>query len=117
MQRHSIRPRDNWQRIVEQQGLTFHSAQSAPGVGKDRPYWDESACYEFTSAEIDHLEAAANTLQEMCLAALQCSHSNERSYYLWLAGWRAKDYLRWWLTPMKRTEQEHGEVEELATSA
>ena len=71
MQRHSIAPRENWQRIVEQQGLTFHSAQSAPGVGNEWPYWDESACYEFTSAEVDRLEAAANELQEMCLAAAQ----------------------------------------------
>jgi glutathionylspermidine synthase len=71
MQRHSIRPREGWQRIVEQQGLTFHSPQSAPGVGNERPYWDESACYEFTAAEVDRLEAAANALQEMCLAAAQ----------------------------------------------
>ena len=71
MQRHSIRPRENWQRVVEQQGLTFHSPKSAPGVGNERPYWDESACYEFTSAEVDRLEAAANALQEMCLAAAQ----------------------------------------------
>src|SRR5581483_10107860 len=70
---------EGWQKIVEQQGLTFHSLQgldsqspeSAPGVGNERPYWDESACYEFTAAEIDRLEAAANTLQEMCLAAAQ----------------------------------------------
>jgi glutathionylspermidine synthase len=83
MQRHSIRPREGWQRIVEQQGLTFHtvqgpdssSPQSALGVGNERPgvqpYWDESACYEFTAAEVDRLEAAANALQEMCLAAAQ----------------------------------------------
>src|SRR5580704_5747397 len=71
MQRHSVAPRENWQRIVEQQGLTFHTPQSAPGVGNERPYWDESACYEFTSAEVDRLEAAANKLQEMCLAAAQ----------------------------------------------
>ena len=79
MRRHSVRPREGWQGIVERQGLTFHtihgpdssSPQSAPGVGNERPYWDESACYEFTAAEIDRLEAAANTLQEMCLAAAQ----------------------------------------------
>jgi glutathionylspermidine synthase len=37
----------------------------------DRPYWDESAFYEFSAAEIDTLEAAANQLQQMCLAAAQ----------------------------------------------
>ena len=45
-------------------------------------------------------------LQEMCLAALECSQPNQRSYYLWLAGWRAKDYLRWWLTPIKRDRKD-----------
>jgi len=69
MQRHIISPRPNWQHTVEQQGLTFHTPDSlAPGA---RPYWDESACYEFTAAEVDTLEAAANQLQEMCLAAAQ----------------------------------------------
>ena len=78
MQRHSVRARDGWQGIVEKQGLTFHSPQSAPGVGNERPYWDESAVYEFTSAEVDRLEAAANTLQEMCLAAAQHVIDNKR---------------------------------------
>ena len=41
-------------------------------------------------------------VQEMCLAALDCKHANRLTYYKWLAGWRAKDYLRWWLSPMKR---------------
>ncbi len=69
MRRHTLTPRPNWQNIVEQQGLTFHTpAALLPGA---RPYWDESACYEFTAAEIDRLEAAANELQTMCLAAAQ----------------------------------------------
>ena len=50
-------------------------------------------------------------VQEMCLAALECTQPNQRSYYLWLAGWRAKDYLRWWLTPMKRNEATEPERE------
>ena len=49
-------------------GLTYHTPQAE---AMDRPYWDESACYEFSAAEIDTLEAAGNTLQEMCLAAAQ----------------------------------------------
>jgi glutathionylspermidine synthase len=43
-----------------------------------RTYWDESACYEFTAAEVDTLEAAANTMQEMCLAAAQHIIDNQR---------------------------------------
>jgi len=76
MQRHNLIPRTNWQNTVEQQGLTFHTPESLPAGS--RPYWDESACYEFTSAEIDTLEAAGNQLQEMCLAAAQHVIDNQR---------------------------------------
>jgi glutathionylspermidine synthase len=65
MQRLSLTPRDNWQQKVESQGLTFHTLENGT------PYWDESAAYQFTAAEIDTLEAAGYTLQEMCLAAAQ----------------------------------------------
>ena len=60
-------PRVNWQSKVEQHGLTFHS----PAAMAPQPYWDESAAYQFTAAEIDTLEAAGNELQTMCLAAAQ----------------------------------------------
>jgi glutathionylspermidine synthase len=69
MQRHNLTPRTSWQNTVEQQGLTFHTPESLPP--DSRPYWDESACYEFTPTEVDALEAAGNQLQEMCLAAAQ----------------------------------------------
>jgi glutathionylspermidine synthase len=65
MQRIAITPRDNWQQKVESVGLTFHTLDNGT------PYWDESAAYQFTSAEIDTLEAAGYQLQEMCLAAAQ----------------------------------------------
>ena len=65
MQRIPLNPRDNWQQKVESVGLTFHTLENGT------PYWDESAAYQFTAAEIDTLEAAGNTLQEMCLAAAQ----------------------------------------------
>ena len=78
MQRHIITPRHNWQQTVEQQGLIFHTPLAALEDANTRPYWDESACYEFTAAEIDTLEAAANELQEMCLAAAQHVIDNRR---------------------------------------
>ena len=65
MQRISQDPRDNWQQKVESAGLTFHTLENG------ERYWDESAAYELTAAEIDTLEAAGNTLQEMCLTAVQ----------------------------------------------
>lgn len=68
-----LKPRSNWQSKVEQQGLTFHALENG------EPYWDESTAYQFSSGEIDTLEAAANTLQGMCLAAAQ--HVIERKRY------------------------------------
>lgn len=68
MIRHTVIPRTGWQEIVERQGLTFHTPVADAGA---QPYWDESACYEFTAGEIDRLEAAGNELQTMCLAAAQ----------------------------------------------
>jgi glutathionylspermidine synthase len=65
MQRIPLTPRENWQQKVESVGLTFHTLENG------QPYWDESAAYQFTAAEIDTLEAASNELQEMCLAAAQ----------------------------------------------
>jgi glutathionylspermidine synthase len=65
MQRIPITPRENWQQKVESVGLTFHTLDNG------QPYWNESAAYSFTSAEIDTLEAASNTLQDMCLTAAQ----------------------------------------------
>jgi glutathionylspermidine synthase len=76
MQRHTLSPRPKWQSIVESQGLTFHTPDALPPGA--RPYWDESACYEFTAAEIDQLEVAANELQGMCLAAAQNVIDNHR---------------------------------------
>ena len=58
-------PRPNWQSIVERQGLTFHTLENG------QPYWNESAHYQFSAAEIDTLEATGNLLQGMCLEAAQ----------------------------------------------
>jgi glutathionylspermidine synthase len=69
VRRIDINPRPDWQAKVESVGLTYHSPEAMAATG--RTYWDESACYEFTAAEVDMLEAAANTMQEMCLAAAQ----------------------------------------------
>ena len=68
MRRIPISPRDDWQQKVTSAGLLFHTPE---GEEMNRPYWDESAFYEFTAAEIDTLEAAGSTLQQMCLEAAQ----------------------------------------------
>jgi glutathionylspermidine synthase len=59
-------PRENWQAKVEAKGLVYHTTDE--GV----PYWDESACYEFSSVEIDNIEKATYALNDLCLAAVEC---------------------------------------------
>jgi glutathionylspermidine synthase len=62
MQRHTCTPRPNWRERVEEIGLTYHTHETAP-------YWDETAYYELTAAEVDTLEAAANNLHALCIEA------------------------------------------------
>jgi len=64
MQRLATTPRPDWQRIVEHHGLIWHTVDN-------KPYWNESACYRFTTTEIDTLEAATAELYRLCLAAGQ----------------------------------------------
>jgi glutathionylspermidine synthase len=56
-------PRANWAKVVESQGLLFHSIDGVP-------YWDEGAYYLFEAEEIDAIEAATDRLNEMCLEAV-----------------------------------------------
>ncbi len=64
MHRIRLDPRPNWQRRVEEYGLTFHTLGGVP-------YWDESAAYQLTSREVDQLELATQMLHEMCLEVVQ----------------------------------------------
>lgn len=65
MRRNNATPRKNWQQKVESVGLTYHTLDGG------KPYWNESAYYEFSAAEVDAIELATGKLQEMCLAAGQ----------------------------------------------
>jgi glutathionylspermidine synthase len=56
-------PRKDWQARLESVGFHFHSLEGA--------YWDESACYRFSAAEIDMLEEVTADVHEMSLAAVQ----------------------------------------------
>jgi glutathionylspermidine synthase len=64
MHRLLSRPRPNWERTVEGQGLIYHHTQG--GL-----YWNEGAYYQFSSHEVDELEAATNELQRIALQAGQ----------------------------------------------
>jgi glutathionylspermidine synthase len=64
MKRHTCEPRTGWRERVEAVGFNYHSHE-------DRPYWDESACYELTAHEVTALESAANTLHFLCIDAAE----------------------------------------------
>lgn len=63
MRRLTLAPRQDWQARVERVGLTFHT------LADGSPYWNESAYWQFTAAEIDRLEAATAEIQRLALAA------------------------------------------------
>jgi len=62
VERIEIQPRPEWRAKVESLGFDFHTIDGAP-------YWDESAYWAFTEAEIDILEDAADELHRLMLAA------------------------------------------------
>ena len=63
MDRIKTSPRNNWQASVEKLGFGFHTT--------DVSYWDETAYYSFSLAEVEQIEKATNTLWELCLKAVQ----------------------------------------------
>lgn len=71
MERHITVPRDSWQKIVESQGLTYHTLDGIP-------YWDESVYYSFSMEEIEHLENVTGELHQMSLSAAQHIIDNNR---------------------------------------
>ena len=56
-----LTPRPDWQAQVEAEGLVWHSSDG-------QPYWDESACYRFSAAQIAAIEAATAELYRLFLA-------------------------------------------------
>jgi len=64
MQRTTLLPRADWREKSEALGFTYHTHENGP-------YWDESACYVVSPREVDELEAAANTLHQLCIDAAQ----------------------------------------------
>ncbi|MGW7525446.1 glutathionylspermidine synthase family protein [Streptomyces sp. NPDC054783] len=69
MERRTTTPRPGWQQTVEEQGLIYPLTRHPDG--SLRPYWDESAYYVFTLAEVEALEETVEELHRMCLAAAE----------------------------------------------
>jgi glutathionylspermidine synthase len=64
MKRKNRLPRAGWQAKVEALGLIWHSAGG-------EPYWDESAYYSFTAAQIGEIQTASETLYALFIEAGQ----------------------------------------------
>lgn len=62
MIRERCAPRPDWRAKVEALGLIWHE-------GEERSYWDESACYRFSQADIARIEDATAELYRLFLAA------------------------------------------------
>jgi glutathionylspermidine synthase len=72
VQRIRLPVRPDWREKVAARGLTWHTADDGS------PYWDESAYWLFSAAEIDRIEAATNTLYDMCLKAVAGAIQDKR---------------------------------------
>ncbi|MGI4893793.1 MAG: glutathionylspermidine synthase family protein [Janthinobacterium lividum] len=70
--------RPDWRRIVESQGLAY--AVDRDESGREVAYWDESAAYEFTTAEADELEAVTEELHAMAITAARRILDDDRLY-------------------------------------
>ncbi|MYQ88247.1 MULTISPECIES: glutathionylspermidine synthase family protein [unclassified Streptomyces] len=77
MERRTARPRPDWQRTVEEQGIVFPLTRYPDG--SLRPYWDESAYYVFSLSEVEALEEVVEELHTMSLAA--AAHIVERDRF------------------------------------
>ncbi len=91
MQRHTITPRTDWEQKVKDQGFLFY---------KNESYYDETAAYEFTAAEVDLIEAATADMFDKCCAVVDHVIKNE----LWDEFFIPKEYadlIKWsWIEDM-----------------
>ena len=62
VRRVSFTPRPHWREQCNQLGFTFHSI--------DGLYWEERYAYEFTEAQIDHLDEVTRECHQLCLEAV-----------------------------------------------
>lgn len=70
MKRLCVQPRPNWEQKCDEVGFHFYNI--------DGLYWNESVCYQFSSEQIDELEAATEELHQLCLEAVDRIITEER---------------------------------------
>lgn len=79
MQRVSVKPRKNWEKIVEkEQGLTFNKSVH-PATGETVNYWNEETVYEFTYDEVSKLEKATEDAHKMYLEVAKFLAEEQRN--------------------------------------
>ena len=69
VKRIETQPRADWQAKLDALGFDWHTVPSPEDPAGT--YWDESAYWQLTSAEVDCLEEATNELHAMSLAAAE----------------------------------------------
>jgi glutathionylspermidine synthase len=93
MRREMLSARPDGPAKVEALGLDFHTTNG-------EPYWWEAACYAFSAAEIDAIEAATETLHGLCIEAVDHLVTAgdlgrldiPEPYWPWIAeSWRRRD--------------------------
>ncbi len=94
MRRLTLTPRDGWREIVRSQGM-LHSDTILAG-GQTMPYWDESACYEFSVDEVLALEEQTEELHRMCLTAAEHVVKTHRYADFGIPAWAAEAVGRSW---------------------
>lgn len=67
MERIHIEPRRDWRQILEAYGFEHHSLTD----DEHGAYWNESAYYQLSTAEVDRIEFATNRLEEMCFQLVE----------------------------------------------
>jgi glutathionylspermidine synthase len=67
MRRVDSTPRPDWRARLDEIGFTFYDLPSEGG----RPYWNESAAYAFTMAEVELIEAATQELFDRSMDAVE----------------------------------------------
>lgn len=80
MKRKTRLPRAGWQTKVEALGLIWHSAGG-------EPYWDESAYYSFSAAQIDEIQTASETLYALFIEAGQSVIDRNLFSHFGIADW------------------------------
>jgi glutathionylspermidine synthase len=69
VERQRLEPRADRRERARRMGFAFAE------IGGD-PYWDETACYRFTAAEVDTLEAASAEIERISRAAVEYAVAN-----------------------------------------